>query len=111
MAERTKSIQATYPRFQPQLTVIQAGDRPDSSTYVRMKSKAAIEAGIKFNHIKVPVESTPDEIVDLVRTLNNDDKTSGVLVQLPLGDHIGAHGERQVTEAISPEKDVDGWAF
>ncbi|RXW20745.1 hypothetical protein EST38_g5117 [Candolleomyces aberdarensis] len=109
VALRTKSIQATHPRFQPQLAVIQAGDRPDSSTYVRMKSKAAIEAGIKFNHIKVPVESTTDEIVDLVRSLNNDDKTSGVLVQLPLGDHIGAHGERQVTEAISPEKDVDGF--
>ncbi|KAF6765211.1 C-1-tetrahydrofolate synthase [Ephemerocybe angulata] len=109
VASRIKSMQAKFPRFQPQLTVIQAGERPDSTTYVRMKSKAATEAGIKFNHIKVPVESTADEIVDLVTKLNNDERTSGVLVQLPLGDHIGAHGERQVTEAISPEKDVDGF--
>lgn len=111
MAERIKAIQANFPRFQPSLAVIQAGERPDSTTYVRMKSKAAIEAGIQFNHIKVPVESSAEEIVDLVSKLNNDEKTSGILVQLPLGDHIGAQGERQVTEAISPEKDVDGYVL
>jgi methylenetetrahydrofolate dehydrogenase (NADP+)/methenyltetrahydrofolate cyclohydrolase/formyltetrahydrofolate synthetase len=74
-----------------------------------MKAKAATEAGIQFNHIKVSAESTTEEIVDLVSKLNNDEKTSGILVQLPLGGHIGAQGERQVTEAISPEKDVDGY--
>ncbi|TEB31307.1 FTHFS-domain-containing protein [Coprinellus micaceus] len=93
VAEQIKAIQANFPRFQPSLAVIQAGERPDSSTYVRMKAKAATEAGIQFNHIKVSAESTTEEIVDL----------------LPLGGHIGAQGERQVTEAISPEKDVDGF--
>ncbi len=46
--------------------------------------------------------------MDVVKKLNNDDTVSGILVQLPLGDHIGADGERIVTEAVSPEKDVDG---
>ena len=73
-----------------------------------MKGKAATETGILFDHVKLPVESTADEIVSLVRKLNDDEKVSGILVQLPLGDHIGTHGERQVTEAISPQKDVDG---
>lgn len=73
-----------------------------------MKMKAAEELGIRHKHINLPAEATVDEIVDIVKKLNNDDTVSGILVQLPLGDHIGADGERIVTEAVSPEKDVDG---
>ncbi|TFK29942.1 C-1-tetrahydrofolate synthase [Coprinopsis marcescibilis] len=109
VGSRIKAVQATFPRFQPRLSVLQAGDRPDSSTYVRMKGKAATETGIIFDHVKLPVESTADEVVSLVRKLNDNEQVSGILVQLPLGDHIGAHGERQITEAISPHKDVDGF--
>lgn len=87
---------------------MQAGARPDSSVYIRMKMKAAEELGIRHKHITLPAEATVDEIVDIVKKLNNDDTVSGILVQLPLGDHIGADGERIVTEAVSPEKDVDG---
>lgn len=87
---------------------MQAGARPDSSVYVRMKIKAAEEVGILHKHVALPAEATVDEIVDVVKKLNNDDTVSGILVQLPLGDHIGADGERIVTEAVSPEKDVDG---
>ena len=82
--------------------------RPDSIVYVRMKMKAAEEVGIHHKHIALPAEATVDEVVDVVKKLNNDDTVSGILVQLPLGDHIGADGERIVTEAVSPEKDVDG---
>jgi methylenetetrahydrofolate dehydrogenase (NADP+)/methenyltetrahydrofolate cyclohydrolase/formyltetrahydrofolate synthetase len=73
-----------------------------------MKIKAAEEVGIHHKHIALPFEATVDEIVDVVKKLNNDDTVSGILVQLPLGDHIGVNGERIVTEAVSPEKDVDG---
>lgn len=73
-----------------------------------MKSKAAEEVGIKFKHVTVPAETSVEEVVDLVKKLNQDDQISGILVQLPLGDHVGAEGERTVTEAVSPEKDVDG---
>ena len=73
-----------------------------------MKAKAAEQVGIKFRHINVPVESSADHIVKLVQDLNSDETVSGILVQLPLGDHITLAEERLVTEAVSPEKDVDG---
>lgn len=73
-----------------------------------MKAKAAEEVGIEFKHIKVPEEAEVAEVVDIVQKLNEDETVSGILVQLPLGSHIGADGERTVTEAVSPEKDVDG---
>ena len=107
-AQRIKELQAKAPRFQPQLAIIQAGARPDSSVYVRMKSKAAEEVGVKFKHVPLPGEARVDEIVAVVKKLNADPAVSGILVQLPLGPHIGVDGERTVTEAVSPEKDVDG---
>ncbi|THH19314.1 hypothetical protein EW146_g1836 [Bondarzewia mesenterica] len=109
VAERIKSIQAKHPRFQPQLAIIQAGKRPDSSVYVRMKTKAAEEVGVTFKHITLSSEAQVEDVVDVVQKLNNDESISGILVQLPLGDHVGADGERTVTEAVSPEKDVDGF--
>lgn len=108
IAEQIKSTQRTFPRFQPQLAIVQAGERLDSSVYVRMKSKAAQEVGIKFRHVTVPVESTAEEVVQIVKKLNKDESIHGILVQLPLGDHVTSAGERLVTEAVSPEKDVDG---
>ncbi|KAJ7582706.1 C-1-tetrahydrofolate synthase [Mycena floridula] len=109
VAAQIKSMQATFPRFKPQLAIIQAGDRPDSSVYVRMKAKAAEEVGISFKHVALPAETSVDEIIDIVKTLNEDISISGILVQLPLGEHVGADAERLVTEAVSPEKDVDGF--
>ncbi|KAJ8695372.1 tetrahydrofolate synthase [Pleurotus ostreatus] len=106
---RIRSIQSTFPRFRPQLAVVLAGARPDSSTYVRMKAKAAEEVGISFNHVSVPAESTVEEIIEIVQKLNANEAISGILVQLPLGQHIDAQGERTVMESISPEKDVDGF--
>ncbi|KAF9069612.1 formate--tetrahydrofolate ligase-domain-containing protein [Rhodocollybia butyracea] len=109
VASRIQQLKAKHPRFQPQLVIVQAGDRPDSSAYVRMKAKAAEEIGIKFRHIALPAEATVEQVVETVKTLNNDDTVSGILVQLPLGDHVTAEGERTVTEAVKPEKDVDGF--
>jgi methylenetetrahydrofolate dehydrogenase (NADP+)/methenyltetrahydrofolate cyclohydrolase/formyltetrahydrofolate synthetase len=73
-----------------------------------MKAKAAEQVGIKFRHINVPVETSADNIVKLVQDLNADDAISGILVQLPLGDHVTPADERRVTEAVSPGKDIDG---
>ncbi|KAF7976684.1 hypothetical protein HWV62_5824 [Athelia sp. TMB] len=109
VAEKIRATQSTYPRFQPQLAIIQAGARPDSTAYVRMKARAAEEVGIALKHITFPAEATVEEIVAAVRTLNDDEQTSGILVQLPLGAHVDADGERTVTEAVDPEKDVDGF--
>ena len=109
VAARIKSLQSQFPRFKPQLAIIQAGARPDSSVYVRMKAKAAEEVGIQFKHVHVSETAEVSEIVNIVKSLNEDESVSGILVQLPLGSHVGAEGERTVTEAVSPEKDVDGY--
>lgn len=74
-----------------------------------MKSKAAQEIGIKYTHVPLPASASVEEVVDQVRRLNADSDVSGIIVQLPLGDHISKEGERTVTEAVSPEKDVDGY--
>ncbi len=73
-----------------------------------MKAKAAGEVGIKFKHVALPAEATVDEVVEAIKHLNDDESVSGILVQLPLGEHVSPEGERLVTEAVSPEKDVDG---
>ncbi|KAF7322980.1 FTHFS-domain-containing protein [Mycena chlorophos] len=109
VAARIAAKQTQFPRFQPLLAIVQAGERPDSSVYVRMKAKAAEEVGIKFRHVSLPAASTVDEVVATVKQLNADSDVSGILVQLPLGQHVSAEGERTVTEAVSPEKDVDGF--
>ncbi|KAI0797666.1 C-1-tetrahydrofolate synthase [Abortiporus biennis] len=110
VAAKIKSLHDQHPRFQPQLAIVQAGARPDSSVYVRMKAKAAEEVGIKFKHINLPAEAEVDEVVELVTKLNHDPSINGVLVQLPLGPHIGVDGERIVTEAVDAHKDVDGFS-
>ncbi|TDL27475.1 C-1-tetrahydrofolate synthase [Rickenella mellea] len=109
VASRISAMRSRYPRFQPQLAIVQAGARPDSSVYVRMKAKAAEEVGILFKHISLPEEAGVDDVVDVVKKLNDDESVSGILVQLPLGPHVGPEGERTVTEAVSTEKDVDGF--
>ncbi|EJD00259.1 FTHFS-domain-containing protein [Fomitiporia mediterranea MF3/22] len=109
VAQKIAALKAVHPHFAPQLAIIQAGARPDSSTYVRMKAKAAAEVGIAFKHVALPAEASADQVVNHVHKLNEDEGVSGILVQLPLGEHVGVEGERKVTEAVSPEKDVDGF--
>jgi methylenetetrahydrofolate dehydrogenase (NADP+)/methenyltetrahydrofolate cyclohydrolase/formyltetrahydrofolate synthetase len=76
-----------------------------------MKLKAAAEAGIKCTLVVLGGSEDgigEDEVTKEVERLNNDDTVHGVLVQLPLSDDIGRDGERRITEAVSPTKDVDG---
>jgi methylenetetrahydrofolate dehydrogenase (NADP+) / methenyltetrahydrofolate cyclohydrolase / formyltetrahydrofolate synthetase len=111
VAQIIAAKRAQFPRFHPHLVILQAGARPDSSVYVRMKAKAAAEAGIKFTHVQLDADVTVDQVIDEVTKLNRDDSVSGLLVQLPLGEDVGPEDERRVTEAVSPEKDVDGLAY
>ena len=89
----------------PQLTAVLVGDDPASATYVRNKARACAEAGIDARTITPPANISEDELIDIVRGLNADPVVSGILVQLPLPPHID---ERAVTEAVDPDKDVDG---
>jgi methylenetetrahydrofolate dehydrogenase (NADP+)/methenyltetrahydrofolate cyclohydrolase/formyltetrahydrofolate synthetase len=106
---RIDETKAKQPSFQPHLCIVQVGDDSASSTYIRMKRLAAEECGMKFTHLHLPGGSSEADIVKQVGLLNEDVGVDGILVQLPLGSHIDAEGERRVTEAVSPEKDVDGF--
>lgn len=88
------------------LAVIQVGNDPASSVYVRNKKKGCEYIGIDSLSYELPEETTQDELIKLVEELNNNDKVSGILVQLPLPKHID---EDAVIKAISPLKDVDGF--
>lgn len=107
--ERIKEHKTKNGNFEPHLVIVQVGDDSASSTYIRMKRLAAEECGFKFTHVHLPGQSSEQEIIRRVGQLNEDAGVDGVLVQLPLGKHIDAEGERRVTEAVSPEKDVDGF--
>ena len=89
----------------PGLAAVLVGDDPASMIYVRNKEKAASEAGIMAEVFRPSVETTQDELLSLVGKLNGDGRFHGILVQLPLPDHID---ENVVIEAINPDKDVDG---
>ena len=91
--------------FIPGLAAVLVGDDPASAVYVRSKERAAAEAGIRGQVVRLPASATEDELLEKVRTLNADDSVHGILVQLPLPPQID---EDTVIEAISPLKDVDG---
>lgn len=88
------------------LAVIQVGDDPASSIYVRNKKRACAYVGIESLSYELPEETTEDQLVKLVKELNENDKVHGILVQLPLPKHINAD---TIIRTISPDKDVDGF--
>ncbi|UMZ73950.1 bifunctional methylenetetrahydrofolate dehydrogenase/methenyltetrahydrofolate cyclohydrolase FolD [Natranaerofaba carboxydovora] len=90
----------------PGLNVLLVGEDPASQTYVGMKEKTANNLGIKSVVERVPADITQEEVLSYVKKWNNDDSVHGILVQLPLPDHID---EGAVLDAISIEKDVDGF--
>lgn len=90
----------------PGLCTILVGDDPASHMYVGMKNKAAGKLGIHSRQITLSVDTPEDELLGLVEGLNADPEIHGILVQLPLPDHID---EAKVIEAIDPSKDVDGF--
>lgn len=101
-----EQTQRTNPRFKPSLKILQIGDRPDSSTYVRMKLKAAEEADIACELVHLPSSITEPELLQQITRFNNDPSVHGILVQLPLPDHLSEH---TITSAVLDEKDVDGF--
>jgi methylenetetrahydrofolate dehydrogenase (NADP+) / methenyltetrahydrofolate cyclohydrolase len=90
----------------PGLAVILVGDNQASRTYVNSKQKTARDLGMHNVLIEYPVSITEQELLAKIDELNRDEDIHGILVQLPLPDHIN---EKNLIEAISPEKDVDGF--
>ena len=87
------------------LATVLVGDDPASDIYIRLKHKAAAEVGINAKDIRLASQTTEAELLAQVADLNADDSIDGLLVQLPLPDHID---EARVIRAIDPVKDVDG---
>ncbi len=105
VAERIRERTARgLPR--PGLAVILVGDDPASRVYVRNKRNACREAGIASFEHDLPADTTQEALLALIDRLNADEAVDGILVQLPLPDHIDAEA---VVERIRPDKDVDGF--
>ena len=90
----------------PGLGVILVGDDPASRSYVSAKEKACDNLGLYSENVKLPAETTEEELLDLVDKMNSNPKIDGILVQLPLPKHIDTD---KVIMRIIPEKDVDGF--
>lgn len=88
------------------LAVVLVGDDQGSATYVRAKLRDCEQCGIPSRDFKLPEQTTQDELMELVRTLNDDSGIAGILVQMPLPRHLDAEA---VVAAIDPTKDVDGF--
>lgn len=88
------------------LAVIQVGSDPASSVYVRNKKKACAYIGVESRSYELPEETSEEELIKLVEELNADESVNGILVQLPVPDHID---EDKIIRTISPNKDVDGF--
>lgn len=93
-------------RLEIGLAVVIVGDDPASRVYVNNKKKACEVCGIKSYEYALPAETTEEQLLELVDTLNKDDKVNGILVQLPLPKHLN---EEKIIERISPMKDVDAF--
>jgi methylenetetrahydrofolate dehydrogenase (NADP+) / methenyltetrahydrofolate cyclohydrolase len=90
----------------PGIAVVLVGDNPASEVYVRNKSKAVAESGMRALDRKLPATTNEDDLLALIAELNTDDSVNGILVQLPLPKQIDA---QKVIAGLAPAKDVDGF--
>ena len=92
--------------LQPGLAVVLVGEDPASQVYVRNKGRQTVEAGMQSFQHRLPASTSESELLEVVEQLNADSSVHGILVQLPLPEHIDA---QRVIAAIDPSKDVDGF--
>lgn len=106
-AELQAQIQPLQAQFgrPPGLAVLMVGDNPASAAYVRGKERACEKAGIASFGKHFPTQTTQEELTQVIHSLNQDDRVDGILVQLPLPDHLDAVA---LLHEIAPDKDADG---
>ncbi len=102
LKERVSLLQGSPPG----LTVVMVGDDPASKVYVGAKEKACKKVGFNSSVVRMPAESSEADVLKVVEELNSDSDIHGILVQLPLPDHISVD---RIASAVLPEKDVDGF--
>ena len=94
--------------FKPGLAVVLVGENPASEVYVKNKVRQTNNSGMVSIEHRLPEETSEEDLLSLVKDLNEDEKIDGILVQLPLPDHIN---ENSIINSISPSKDVDGFSI
>ncbi len=104
MTEQVKTLQAQVGRL-PGLAVLMVGDNPASAAYVRGKEKACDRVGIASYGQHLPTETSQAALAEMIQALNQDDRVDGILVQLPLPDHLD---DVALLNQIDPDKDADG---
>ncbi|MCP4397341.1 MAG: bifunctional methylenetetrahydrofolate dehydrogenase/methenyltetrahydrofolate cyclohydrolase FolD [bacterium] len=105
LAEEISALQAEH-QVTPGLAVVLVGEDPASQVYIRMKNRACQAIGIYSEQHSLSAETSERELLELVKNLNRNEKVHGILVQLPLPNHIDEH---KIINTILPEKDVDGF--
>jgi len=105
-AQLIDSVKEEVSKLKPKLAVILVGSTPASLTYVRNKKRACEQAGIEYEERTFPASMTQEELIGEIEALNQDSTINGMIVQLPLPDHIYVP---EVIRAIDPKKDVDGF--
>ncbi len=95
-------------KLDPKLVVVQVGDDPGSSSYIKQKIKSAAEVGMRSEHCHLASSMSLEELLSKVAELNADPDVTGFIVQLPLPDHLQPHVP-EIIRAIDPKKDVDGF--
>ncbi|CAB0010275.1 unnamed protein product [Nesidiocoris tenuis] len=107
LSQRVSNMTEKLANFEPGLAIVQVGGREDSNVYIRMKMQAAKSIGIKAQHITLPKTITEAELINKLNSLNQDPTIHGIVMQMPL-DAEKEINHHLVTDAVSPEKDVDG---
>ncbi len=107
ITEQTASLLGEH-GIKPGLAVVIIGEDPASQVYVRNKKRRAESCGFYSVQHSIPADATQEQVLRLIDELNTDDAIHGILVQLPLPDHLD---EQTITQSISPSKDVDGFHF
>jgi len=107
ITKETESLLSEH-GIKPGLAVVIIGEDPASQVYVRNKKRRAESCGFYSVQHSIPEDTSQQDVLQLVDELNNDDAIHGILVQLPLPDHLD---EQTITQSISPSKDVDGFHF
>lgn len=92
--------------IRPKLVVVIIGEDPASMSYVKGKQRASEKVGMDSDLIELSVDTSEKDLLDLISRLNQDETVHGILVQLPVPDHIS---DQKIIEAIDPKKDVDGF--
>ena len=103
-----ESVKPDVQRLNPKLVVVQVGDDPASSSYIKQKLQSCEKVGMRHEHRHLDATVTREELFATIDALNHDDDVTGFIVQLPLPSHLQSC-VNEVIEAIDPRKDVDGF--